>query len=431
MISLKKNSVYKVFVDYLLRNFIVIIFLGINRFGAPKVLSIEDFAVYSAFLLYIGYAGMLHFGFIDGSLIINAGKDFFSIKSEINKEFFSLFFLTAITSFIFYIVLVLLKIPYAGLFALYTFLSLVKYYYEFILKSTKRFSISVTGELLNRGLLSLFLIFIFFTSSDIDATYIVIVLNIIMLVSVILYTIFYFNFLSIKGITFSDIYKTLKSRISLGIYILIGNIIVVYLTTLDKVFIQNFKTDEEFAIYIFPSAFLAIVNIFIMTASRFILPYLTGGDKKELNKKLSYYGEIVIVALGVVSLLIILYPAEYLLTNYLPDYVGSLIYIKYFFLAFICISIVNTVHVNLFQANRLKYKYILVNISSLIIFSLVYFILYYYDMDSIVYAKTSVFLTLFYFILNEIVLVREQLIPFNYKKLILLASTIISIMYII
>jgi len=42
----------------------------ILTFGIPRFLSVEDFGAWRTFLLYAGYAGLLHLGVVDGALIV-------------------------------------------------------------------------------------------------------------------------------------------------------------------------------------------------------------------------------------------------------------------------------------------------------------------------------------------------------------------------
>src|ERR1700677_2290958 len=42
----------------------------ILAFGIPRFLSVDDFGSWRTFLLYAGYAGLLHLGVVDGALII-------------------------------------------------------------------------------------------------------------------------------------------------------------------------------------------------------------------------------------------------------------------------------------------------------------------------------------------------------------------------
>ena len=52
-------------------NLIVIIITG---FLVPAFLSLDQYAYLKTFTLYIGYVGVLHFGFIDGLYIKYGGK---------------------------------------------------------------------------------------------------------------------------------------------------------------------------------------------------------------------------------------------------------------------------------------------------------------------------------------------------------------------
>src|SRR5882762_3721637 len=41
----------------------------VQSFWIPKLLSVSDFGFWRAFILYTGYAGMLHLGLVDGALL--------------------------------------------------------------------------------------------------------------------------------------------------------------------------------------------------------------------------------------------------------------------------------------------------------------------------------------------------------------------------
>src|SRR5215469_10699160 len=43
-------------------------------FLIPRLMSVEDFGYWRLFLLYAGYAGLLHVGFLDGQLLRWAGQ---------------------------------------------------------------------------------------------------------------------------------------------------------------------------------------------------------------------------------------------------------------------------------------------------------------------------------------------------------------------
>ena len=45
-----------------------------NGFFLPKYLSVESYADYKIFILYISYVGILHLGYVDGVYIKYGGK---------------------------------------------------------------------------------------------------------------------------------------------------------------------------------------------------------------------------------------------------------------------------------------------------------------------------------------------------------------------
>jgi O-antigen/teichoic acid export membrane protein len=47
----------------------------ILTFGVPRLLSVDEFGLWRTFLLYTGYAGLLHFGLVDGALLRWLGRD--------------------------------------------------------------------------------------------------------------------------------------------------------------------------------------------------------------------------------------------------------------------------------------------------------------------------------------------------------------------
>jgi O-antigen/teichoic acid export membrane protein len=55
-------------------------------FLVPRLVSVEDFGYWRLFLLYAGYAGMLHLGFADGALLRWAGRPLEDFRHEIGPS---------------------------------------------------------------------------------------------------------------------------------------------------------------------------------------------------------------------------------------------------------------------------------------------------------------------------------------------------------
>jgi O-antigen/teichoic acid export membrane protein len=60
-----------------------VLFNTLLLFVIPRVVSVEDYGYWRLFLLYVGYAGLLHMGFADGALLRWAGKPLEEFRHEV------------------------------------------------------------------------------------------------------------------------------------------------------------------------------------------------------------------------------------------------------------------------------------------------------------------------------------------------------------
>ena len=66
----------------LIANFINLGFNLITNFVLPKELSVESYATIKTFQLYVSYAGLFHFGFVDGMYLKYGGKNIKELRRE-------------------------------------------------------------------------------------------------------------------------------------------------------------------------------------------------------------------------------------------------------------------------------------------------------------------------------------------------------------
>lgn len=91
--SLKKGLMY-----VLIANFINLGFNLITNFVLPKELSVESYATIKTFQLYVSYAGLFHFGFVDGMYLKYGGKcSRYQRRRFKNKSFYTEVFEIAVT----------------------------------------------------------------------------------------------------------------------------------------------------------------------------------------------------------------------------------------------------------------------------------------------------------------------------------------------
>ena len=56
-------------------NIVVLIGGIVTGFLVPLVLGVNEYGYFKIYTLYLTYTSLLHFGFVDGLLLINAGKN--------------------------------------------------------------------------------------------------------------------------------------------------------------------------------------------------------------------------------------------------------------------------------------------------------------------------------------------------------------------
>lgn len=85
---MKEEKVYNVNITekglmyVLIANFINLGFNLITNFVLPKELSVESYATIKTFQLYVSYAGLFHFGFVDGMYLKYGGKNIKELRRE-------------------------------------------------------------------------------------------------------------------------------------------------------------------------------------------------------------------------------------------------------------------------------------------------------------------------------------------------------------
>lgn len=94
---MEENNFLKNIAQVMFGNAALLLSQVLTGFVLPKLMSVE----YRIFMLYGTYAGLLHFGFVDGILFKYGGKNIDDIKREEISKYFSVFIvIEAITSMV-------------------------------------------------------------------------------------------------------------------------------------------------------------------------------------------------------------------------------------------------------------------------------------------------------------------------------------------
>lgn len=350
----------------LISNFWVMIIGVINGFIFPKILTIEDYAIFQTFSLYISYVGMLHLGFPSGMFINYGGYEYNSIdkkqyKSEVKVLILilSIFTVLGMGSYIIY----------NNQMLLYISLSIIPINivatYKALYQSWSRFrDYSLINTLIPTVISAVGLAYYYIFKDLTGVVKIQIHLIIYSLFSILL-LIEFSKFT--KGIVNNHLFseKNFKT-LRIGFAIAAGNFINALFQNIDKQFIKIFFDSYDFGIYSFGLAMQSIMTLFIIAIAQPLYPQLSSG--KLSNKNLTQLKELLFV-LGSISGSAF-FACSLFVELFIPKYTESLSIIAIYFAIFPALAVINALYVNLYKVHRKTRRYIF-TLSTILLVSII------------------------------------------------------------
>lgn len=376
----------------------LIISLG-NGFLLPKYLSVESYAALKTFLLYFSYVGVLHFGYIDGIYIKYGGKTF----NEINRYDFAYEKRTlALLQLVFSVPAAVISLCLNDLSLLFATFSILPInmvtLYKFIYQATGEFN--QYRKITNLSSILIFLanmFLLFFIKTGKSIWYIVIQ------VTVSLFIWIYYEYknrthnvhisITIKGICYC-----IKENISLGIIIMFGNFMGIWITSIDRWFVKALCGVAEFAYYSFAVTMLRLINVVVTAFSVTLYNFFC---KEHSTEAISQLRRIVLIIGSVIIAAI--FPVDFIVQIFLDKYIDAVPIIRLLFMAQFVLIEVNAIYLNLYKALNLQKKY-LVRMGIITVIALlsngVFGYLWNYDINA--YAVATLFTSFVWLILCQI-----------------------------
>ncbi|MCK4309656.1 MAG: hypothetical protein KAW42_06750 [Candidatus Atribacteria bacterium] len=331
----------------------------------PKFLGIENYAIYKTFGLYVGYVGILHFGFVDGLYIKYGGINRGDIpKVQLKSEMlFLLFSQLAITSLGFAIIIITgydikIIIPVCLAIIPTNMITLYKFLYQATGSFNEYARLNSIQPILN--LLTIIIILFILKQNN---PYLFINANLFILYFIFL-ILFYNSFSNLKNIKSAKIYTAKNiNNITVGIFIMFGNLSLMLFYSMDRWFVKILLTNIDFAYYSFAVSMMGIVTMLTNSITIAFYPFLAriGENKNILTKSYKY-----LIILGTASSGIF-FLFKFVVYKFLPNYILSLDVIAILFVGLPAISIINVIYVNLYKIKKLEKKYFFIVISMAII----------------------------------------------------------------
>lgn len=353
----------KNFTKVLSANFITAIIGFIGSFVFPKILSIESYALFHEFTLYVGYIGILHLGFSSGMAVNYAGKEYENIdKKQYKTELKLLYIILLIFTFVFGIIWFITKNRMLGFITLAIFPVCIINSYKSFYQAWKKFNEYTKISLVCSIFVPLIAILYYLFNRNLSGVaYIIIYL---LVYWVVLFFLFISDYKKLYNVSTNKIFSidNLDTE-KTGFALVIGNYINTLFVSADKQFVNIFYGVDEFAFYSFGISMQALMTVFINSIAQPLFPEIATGkisnnEYSTIKKVLLIFGSLSGIAYFGLSLIIKIF---------LPKYIESLNVISFYFVVFPAMAVINCLYVNMYKIKKLTKKYIITLFSVLMI----------------------------------------------------------------
>lgn len=399
-------------IQMLSSNIITLLVGLLSTFIVPHVLSKYGFGMYRMFYLYTSYVAFLHFGFIDGILLVHSGDDYNDLNKYKFRSYSKIFiFIQLILSVIILTFAILSTMPVEIKkliisLSIYSFVINITNYYQYISKSILRFtelSLITTIQALCNMFFIVVSILLFFTklihiSFEYYIFSTIFVYGFIMIIYIYKYRDLTFG--RGDGITNSlpEIIKYMKK----GLLFTITYQLLVFMINIDNQFILGFFSTVTYSEYSFTYSMALLVTTFFGTLSGLLLPYMRKKNEKFLIKN---HDNIITVMFLIVFLLLLTYiPLKFVVIGFFPKYIYSLNYAIYIFPGLVYSCIVESFIFNSFLFFNKIRTFFTITLFNIIFSSFILYLTYLFTNSSYALAAISIILLFVWYISLEIYL---------------------------
>lgn len=420
----KKNT--KSFLLVVMSNLVRLFSSFASIFLLPLIFSKQDYGFYKLFLLYLSYVGLFHFGFIDGIYLKFGGVDYDDLPKEkfrsFSKFMFSLQAFITILGFLSSFFLSGERQIILSLVSLSLFAQNMTSYFQFISQITSRFKEFAISNILST-ILNLILIGVFYVFSY--DSYLIFLIVVV----IINYFILFWYITRYKQLIMGQSEKVDKNNLlimfKLGIPLLISNLIVTFMNTLPRQFVEIMYPVEifpnEFSNFSFAFTLMGFTSVFLSAIGLVIYPMLKKSSLEELKNNYKKLSSLLLITLFFAFCAY--FPLDFVVNSFLPEYTESL---KIFLIMVPSIAFTSLVTVllhNYYKSLNLNKQFLyigLIGIVELIIcISIGYFII---EKSLISITISTIIGICIWYLLTEFYLMKALRLS-NFKNILFLISS--------
>ena len=350
---MKTASLSSGILHVLFANVCNLVFSLLTSLLLPKYLSVETYASIKTFQLYVGYAGLLHLGFVDGMYIKNGGKELKEISGEeLSTSLSSLRIMqTAITVVVFALAVVNRDHVFL-LFALSILPINMAAYFQMLFQAIGEFKRYGTLIRFTTGITFLAnMCLLFVVKSDSSFLFLYVYMLIYYLIWIALESqirrIYHTKF----SLTAFDIHE-IGSNVRNGFLLTLGNLSSALFTGMDRWFVKLLLTTIDFAQYSFAVSIEHFMNVALNPVSITLYNHFCKKDDTEDEKRIRNY-VLIFASITIMAA----FPAKFVLESYLQKYIAANNIIFLLFSAQLFYFTIKSIYINLYKARRQQRRY--------------------------------------------------------------------------
>lgn len=350
----KETLLIKNIARVLSANFWVAIIGFAGSFIFPKILTIDAYARYHTFTLYVGYIAILHLGFPSGMVINYAGKEYDKIdKKQYKSELIILCTILSVFTIIFAVIFFVTQNKMTGYVALAVIPVGIINSYKSLFQAWNLFNAYTRISTSVATVIPLSAILYYVIEEKLPGDiYICIFLLTYWIVAAVLLYMAFFKVHKIKRERLLSVFnwKTEKT----GLALVLGNYVNTLFISADKQFVRIFFSTTEFAYYSFGMSMQSLMTVFIVSIAQPLFPAMaqrkfSDEDYNKVKNLLVVFGSFSGCAYFVIS---------FIVNHFIRKYTGSLQIVGIYFVVFPAMAVVNCLYINLYKIKGLMKTYI-------------------------------------------------------------------------
>lgn len=368
---------------------------------SPKVLDRDDYGLWRELVLYAGYAGVAHFGFVDGVLMRLAGRDLGEVAQEVRNHALYLLLqqsvLAALAGVVTLIFVPATLTPHAMLLIAAVVTTNISSLAQYTLQALKMFGWAAASGVMFQLVLCVGLLAGFSFSLSAAAAMMIFVFALACSLLIALFplrTVLFSGDLSARSA-----FDEGRSLTRLGGPILLGNLASVVFFGVDRLVAAGAYPPATFALYAFPTAVIASLYMLVGAATNAAFPFLASTSRERLDEVFDQARRATVVIWAAAA--VAYFPLVLYVRAVLPEYADSLPILRILVLSIGTGAIIRSAHFNYFRLGETTHRYAITTLAALAAFTTLLIWATAARAGLEAYAWAAVFSSASWFLMNE------------------------------